>query len=79
MYRDAITPEQLTEPPGNPRIHPVSRADVERLRAVGKSLPKSIQSFYVLWRGNSQQLVAIRHVAAEYAAKGLPNQYTSRT
>jgi hypothetical protein len=63
----------------DPRIHPVSRADVERLRAVGKSLPKSIQSFYVLWRGNSQQLVAIRHVAAEYAAKGLPNQYASRT
>ena len=62
----------------DPRIHPVSRADVERLRAVGKCLPKSIQSFYVLWRGNSQQLVAIRHVAAEYAAKGLPNQYTSK-
>ena len=61
----------------DPRIHPVSRADVERLRAVGKCLPKSIQSFYVLWRGNSQQLVAIRHVAAEYAAKALPNQYTS--
>ena len=62
----------------DPRIHPVSRADVERLRAVGKCLPKSIQSFYVLWRGNSQQLVAIRHVAAEYAAKALPNQYTSK-